>query len=64
MSQTVAIVFPMPVVLALVALLLLLLVLSAVALSMHAQAEIRFPPGEQGARPGLDDPDGLQAAQR
>ncbi|WP_152594720.1 hypothetical protein [Massilia sp. BSC265] len=63
MSQTVAIVFPLPVVIALVALLLVLLAWSAVVLSLRAQVEIHFPPGEQGARPALDDPDGLQAAQ-
>lgn len=63
MSQTVAIVLPLPVVLALVVLLLLLLMLSAVVLSMHTQAEIHFPPGEQPPRPGGDDPDGYRAAQ-
>jgi hypothetical protein len=52
MSQTVAIVLPLPVVLALVVLLFVLLVLSAVVLSMNASAPVRFPspPGEQGGQ--------------
>lgn len=52
MSQTVAIVLPLPVVLALVVLLFVLLVLSAVVLSLHAPAPVRFPspPGEQGGQ--------------
>lgn len=63
MIQSVAIVFPLPVMLALVVLLLVLLVLSAVALSLHGPAPVRFPPGEEGGRPGVDDADGLPAAQ-
>ncbi len=65
MSQTVAIVLPLPVVLALVALLFVLLVLTAVVLSMNASAPVRFPspPGENGGRAGVDDADGLPTAQ-
>ena len=65
MSQTVAIVLPLPVVLALVVLLFVLLVLSAVVLSLNASAPVRFPspPGEKGGRAGADDADGLPAAQ-
>ena len=65
MSQTVAIVLPLPVVLALVVLLFVLLVLSAVVLSMNASAPLQYPspPGEKGGRPGVDDTDGLPAAQ-
>ncbi|WP_292044762.1 hypothetical protein [Massilia sp. UBA6681] len=52
MSQTVAIVLPLPVLLALVVLLFVLLVLSAVVLSLHAPAPVRLPspPGEQGGQ--------------
>lgn len=65
MSQTVAIVLPLPVVLALVVLLFVLLVLSAVVLSLNSPAPVRFPspPGEKGGHPGADDTDGLPAAQ-
>lgn len=63
MSQNVAIVLPLPVVLALVVLLLVLLVLSAVALSLHAAAPVCYPPGGEGGHPGIDDADGFEAAQ-
>ncbi|WP_209588437.1 hypothetical protein [Massilia sp. BHUDP2] len=65
MSQTVAIVLPLPVVLALVVLLFVLLVLSAVVLSLHSPAPVRFPspPGENGGCPGADDAERLPAAQ-
>ena len=57
MSQTIAVVLPLPVVLALGAVVLLLLALSAVLVAMRKPARLRTPDWVHGREPQRDDND-------
>ncbi|MDN4038237.1 hypothetical protein [Massilia sp. YIM B02443] len=54
MSQDLAAVFPLPVVLALAAVLLLLLVVTPVLLALRRPVTVRHPVDEHAAHPGAD----------